>query len=128
LTAPEGIFFSAEDADSEGVEGKFYVWTPAEISAVLGKADGERVCQLFEVTSDGSFEHGTSVLRLATWKTELPPDDQAFIDRVRPALYAAREGRVRPGRDDKANTSWNGLMISALARAGAAFDEIELVK
>ncbi|SEK39275.1 thioredoxin domain-containing protein [Nonomuraea pusilla] len=120
MRTPEGAFASALDADSEGVEGRFYVWTPEELREVLGDDDGRWAAGVFEVT--GTFEHGTSVLQLLR-----DPDDGERFERVRAALLAARERRVRPGRDDKVVASWNGLVIAALAEAGAAFDRPELV-
>ncbi|MEU6718542.1 thioredoxin domain-containing protein [Nonomuraea sp. NPDC046802] len=120
LRTPEGGFASALDADSEGVEGRFYVWTPEELREVLGDDDGRWAAGLFEVT--GTFEHGTSVLQLLA-----DPDDPARWAEVRARLLAAREQRVRPGRDDKIVASWNGLAIAALAETGAVFERPDLV-
>ncbi|TDD52880.1 thioredoxin domain-containing protein [Nonomuraea terrae] len=120
MRTPEGGFASALDADSEGVEGKFYVWTPEELVEVLGDDDGRRAAELFEVT--GTFEHGTSVLQLLR-----DPDDPARYADVRARLLAARERRVRPGRDDKVVASWTGLAIAALAETGAVFERPDLV-
>ncbi|MDP9865042.1 MULTISPECIES: thioredoxin domain-containing protein [Streptosporangium] len=120
MRTPEGGFASALDADSEGVEGKFYAWTPEEIHEVLGEEDGAWAVALYEVT--GTFEHGTSVLQLLS-----DPDDAERAARVRAALLAARARRVRPGRDDKVVAAWNGLAIAALAEAGALFDRPDLV-
>ncbi|MGP4099996.1 thioredoxin domain-containing protein [Nonomuraea sp. KM90] len=120
LRTPEGGFASALDADSEGVEGKFYVWTPEELSEVLGEDDGRWAAELFEVT--GTFEHGTSVLQLLR-----DPEDPARHADVRARLLAARERRVRPGRDDKVVASWNGLAIAALAETGVVFERPDLV-
>jgi uncharacterized protein len=113
LRTPEGGLASALDADSDGEEGKFYVWTPGELTAVLGPADGEFAAAAFGVTAAGTFEHGRSVLQLRE-----DPADEARLHRVRTALLAAREERVRPGRDDKVVAAWNGLAIAALAEAG----------
>ncbi|WP_433245491.1 thioredoxin domain-containing protein [Streptosporangium sp. CA-135522] len=121
MRTPEGGFASALDADSEGVEGKFYAWTPEEIHEVLGEEDGAWAVELFEVT--GTFEHGTSVLQLPSD----PQDDERFA-RVRAALLAARARRVRPGRDDKVVAAWNGLAIAALAETGALFERPDLVE
>ncbi|WP_370021457.1 thioredoxin domain-containing protein [Planotetraspora sp. GP83] len=126
MSTPEGGFASALDADSEGPdgahgEGLFYVWTPEQLHDVLGADDGAWAASLFEVT--GTFEHGTSVLQLLA-----DPDDQARFDRVRTALRAAREKRPRPGRDDKVVVAWNGLVIAALAEAGALFERPDLVE
>ncbi|MFF0773948.1 thioredoxin domain-containing protein [Nonomuraea wenchangensis] len=120
MTTPEGGFASALDADSEGVEGRFYVWTPDQLGEVLGADDGRWATGLFEVT--GTFEHGTSVLQLPR-----DPDDPARYERVRERLLAARERRVRPGRDDKVVASWNGLAIAALAETGVVFERPDLV-
>ncbi|AWS46789.1 thioredoxin domain-containing protein [Streptosporangium sp. 'caverna'] len=121
MRTPEGGFASALDADSEGVEGKFYAWTPEELHKVLGEEDGAWAVGLFEVT--GTFEHGTSVLQLLS-----DPEDAERFARVRSALLAARAHRVRPGRDDKVVAAWNGLVIAALAETGALFDRPDLVE
>jgi uncharacterized protein YyaL (SSP411 family) len=115
MTSPDGGFYSAEDADSEGVEGKFYVWTREEIEKILGdRADA--FCRAYGVTADGNWEHGVNVLHVAG------PDAGKFAGE-RQKLFAVREKRVRPHRDEKVLTAWNGLMISALARAAQALDE-----
>ncbi len=118
----EGGFAAALDADSDGREGAFYVWTPAELSAVLGPADGEYAGQVFGVTAAGTFEHGSSVLQLRAD----PADPDRFAG-VRAALLAARERRTRPGRDDKVVAAWNGLAVAALAEAGLLFDRGDFV-
>jgi uncharacterized protein YyaL (SSP411 family) len=118
LGTPEGGFAAALDADSEGEEGRFYAWTPAELTAVLGDGDGEYAAQAFGVTPAGTFEHGRSVLqRLAD------PADPGRFAKVRAALLAGREQRVRPGRDDKVVAAWNGLAIAALAECGLLLAE-----
>jgi len=125
MTAPEGGFYSAEDADSEGVEGKFYVWTPAEIKKVLGERDGAIYCRLYDITPEGNFE-GYSIPNLiretpesAAARFDMEPEELAILaEGLRKKLFAAREKRVHPFKDDKVLTSWNGLMISALARGG----------
>ncbi|HEX6934238.1 MAG TPA: thioredoxin domain-containing protein, partial [Streptosporangiaceae bacterium] len=116
LRTSEGGFASALDADSDGEEGAFYVWTPAEITGVLGADDGGYAADLFGVTEAGTFEHGRSVL-------QLPADavDHERYERIRSALLAARSARVWPGRDDKVVAAWNGLAIAALAEAGLLF-------
>jgi uncharacterized protein len=121
LRTPQGGFASALDADSEGEEGKFYVWTPGELRDVLGADDGEFAEQAFGVTRDGTFEHGSSVLQLLA-----DPPDAPRLDRVRNSLLAARAARVRPARDDKVVAGWNGLAIAALAEAGLLLDRPEL--
>lgn len=118
LRTPEGGFASALDADSEGVEGKFYAWTPAQLVEVLGEEDGRWAADVFCVTEGGTFEHGMSVLQLLA-----DPDDGARLARVREALWSAREQRIHPARDDKVVAAWNGLAIAALAEAGALCDE-----
>jgi hypothetical protein len=118
LRTPEGGFASALDADTDGVEGLTYAWTPAQLAEVLGPEDGAWAAALLVVTERGTFEHGSSVLQLPA-----DPDDPARWDRVRTALRAARDARPQPERDDKVITSWNGLAIVALAEAGAALDE-----
>ncbi|MGI5252184.1 thioredoxin domain-containing protein [Actinacidiphila glaucinigra] len=129
LRTHEGGFASALDADSDKPggghgEGAFYVWTPAELEEVLGKEDAALAAEYFGVTEDGTFEEGASVLQL--------PADAGFVDAeriasVRGRLFAAREGRPRPGRDDKVVAAWNGLAIAALAETGAYFERPDLV-
>ena len=121
MMGEEGLFHASEDADSEGEEGLWYVWTPAELSEILGD-DAARAARLLEVTDSGSFEHGTSVLRLAQPLEQLADDERALLAKVLPALAAARETRVRPGRDTKRVTAWNALATKAFARAASAFD------
>jgi uncharacterized protein YyaL (SSP411 family) len=123
LRTAEGGLASALDADSEGEEGKYYVWTPAELTEVLGQDDGEFAASAFGVIADGTFEHGRSVLQLPA-----DPDDPARFGRVRTALLAAREQRVRPGRDDKVVAAWNGLAIAALAETGLLLGRDDLIE
>ncbi|RZN35318.1 MAG: thioredoxin domain-containing protein [Methanophagales archaeon ANME-1-THS] len=111
----EGGFYAAVDADSEGIEGAFYVWDPTEIQAVLGETQGEALCRYFGVTPHGNFERKKSVLYIAE-----PPDEVAEDDTIRAGkikLLEARNKRIRPATDDKIITSWNGFMISACAIA-----------
>ena len=122
LGTPEGGFAAALDADSDGVEGAFYVWTPDELTAVLGPADGAFAAETFGVTSSGTFEPGQSVLQLRA-----DPADQGRLERVRAALLAAREQRTRPGRDDKVVAAWNGLAIAALAESGVLLGRDDFV-
>lgn len=121
LGTPEGGFASSLDADTDGVEGLTYVWTPAQFADVLGD-DAEWAAELFVVTQDGTFEHGTSTLQLAH-----DPDDLERFESVRARLSAVRAQRPQPGRDDKVVAAWNGLAISALAQAGAYFEQPEWV-
>ncbi|WP_018683223.1 thioredoxin domain-containing protein [Actinokineospora enzanensis] len=118
LRTPAGGFAASLDADTDGVEGLTYVWTPAQLTEALGPEDGPWAADLLGVTSDGTFEHGASTLRLLR-----PVDDLARWTRVKAALLAARSTRPQPGRDDKVVTAWNGLAISALAEAGVALAE-----
>jgi uncharacterized protein YyaL (SSP411 family) len=120
LGTPEGGFASALDADSEGEEGRFYVWTPSQLVDVLGVEDGRWATELFEVT--GTFEHGTSTLQLPR-----DPDDRARFDDVRRRLLDAREQRVRPARDDKVVAAWNGLAIAGLVDTGRLLGREEYV-
>jgi uncharacterized protein YyaL (SSP411 family) len=113
LRTPEGGFASALDADSEGAEGTFYVWTPQQLVAVLGSDDGPWAARLLSVTDAGTFEHGTSTLQLR----EDPDDLERWFDCQR-RLREAREQRERPARDDKVVAAWNGLAISGLCVAG----------
>jgi uncharacterized protein len=120
LLTPEGGLASALDADSEGEEGRFYVWTPGQLEEALGAEDGQWATALFDVT--GTFEHGTSTLQLLR-----DPDDWARLDDVRARLLAAREQRVRPARDDKVVAGWNGLAIAGLCDAGRLLGREEYV-
>ncbi len=124
MTDEAGGFYSTQDADSEGVEGKFYVWTPAEIREALDAADAAIVERLWGVTEEGNFEGHTILHRALTpaeVAAELGLEEQQVheaITRTRTKLYEARSQRVAPGRDDKALTGWNGLMQRAFAEAG----------
>lgn len=122
MTSPDGAFYSAEDADSEGVEGLFYVWQPEEIISVLGDSDGRRFCDMLDITSAGNFE-GSSIPNLIKTK-EI---DDAFIDKCREKLYYAREKRVHPFKDDKVLTSWNALMAASLAVGGRILKNESLI-
>ena len=126
MTAPEGGFYSAQDADSEGEEGKFFLWTPAEVAGLLGEEDARLFGAYFDVLPGGNFE-GRSILHTphpveAVARAAGVPETrlEEAIARGRRLLFAARSERVPPGRDDKVLTAWNGLALRALARAGAA--------
>ncbi|MET8403226.1 thioredoxin domain-containing protein [Streptomyces sp900116325] len=130
LRTAEGGFASALDADSEDgdgkhVEGAYYVWTPAQLREVLGDEDAAFAAELFEVTEEGTFEEGASVLQLPRVDGAVDADRAAD---VRARLLAAREERARPGRDDKVVAAWNGLAIAALAETGAYFDRPDLIE
>ncbi|KQY56410.1 thioredoxin domain-containing protein [Nocardioides sp. Root140] len=123
LRTPEGGFASALDADSEGVEGKFYAWTPAQLVEALGEDDGAWAATTFEVTEAGTFEHGSSTLQLLR-----DPDDLVRLEDVKRRLFEARASRVRPARDDKVVAAWNGLAISGLCAAGTLLRKPEYVE
>ncbi len=121
MTAPEGGFYSATDADSEGEEGKFFVWTPGEIESILGEEEGRRFCAYYDVSENGNWE-GKSILNVrrsveqCAVKLGITAEElQASLDRARQKVYEARRQRVPPGLDDKVLTAWNGMMISAMA-------------
>ncbi len=116
------MFTSSLDADADGREGSTYVWTPRQLTEVLGDDDGPWAASAFGVTEAGTFEAGASVLQLPT-----DPDDPGRFERVRTALLTARLTRPQPGRDDKVVTAWNGLAITALAEASVAVDDPELL-
>ena len=115
MRGPEGGFYSALDADSEGEEGRFYVWTPEQMRAVLGE-DAQVTIEFYGVGEAGNFE-GANVLRRAAGAAAEEP---AGLEAARRALFEARSERTRPGLDDKRLTAWNALMLAALAEAGAA--------
>jgi uncharacterized protein len=112
-------FAASEDADSEGEEGRFYVWTETEVDALLG-ADAAAFKPAYDVTSNGNWE-GHTILRRVT--PACSPEEEEALARARAVLFQAREKRVRPGWDDKVLADWNGLAISALVRASAVFDQ-----
>jgi uncharacterized protein len=118
LGTAEGGFASALDADSDGEEGLFYTWTPAELTDALGPADGPYAAEVFGVTAAGTFEAGRSVLQLLA-----DPQDAGRLARIRDILLTKRNQRVAPGRDDKVVAAWNGLAIAALAEVGLLLDE-----
>jgi uncharacterized protein YyaL (SSP411 family) len=118
LRTPEGGLAASLDADTNGVEGLTYAWTPIQLAEVLGQQDGKWAADLLEVTGSGTFEHGTSTLQLLE-----QPDDPERWESVRTRLLAARDERPQPARDDKVITAWNGLAIAALAEAGAVFGD-----
>ncbi len=121
MTAPEGGFYSATDADSEAEEGKFFVWTPEEIESILGQEEARRFCAYYDVAEKGNWE-GKSILNVrrsveqCAAKLGITAEDlQASLDRARPKVYEARRQRVPPALDDKVLTAWNGMTISAMA-------------
>jgi hypothetical protein len=115
MTSKEGAFYSAEDADSEKIEGKFYVWNPAQVSEVLGEKEAARFMKAFDVTPEGNWEpHEPDLPRKQSVLRAIEEGDFAEAKR---RLFEARRGRVRPGLDDKVLTAWNALMVSAMAQA-----------
>ncbi len=134
MTHADGGFYSTQDADSEGEEGKFFLWTPAQVKEILGSEEGEIFCTAYDVRPGGNFE-GKSILNIP-----LPIDQLAeqlklpletLEDRLsqgRAALFAEREQRVKPGRDEKIVTAWNGLMLAAFAEAGRVLDRSDYIK
>lgn len=129
MMSPEGGFYSAEDADSEGQEGKFYCWTKAELSAALSAGELEAVVRHYGITEEGNFiDHshpeplrGLNVLSIV--EPNLSGEHAALLANAREKLMELRARRVRPYRDDKVLVSWNGMMLGALARAGILLDE-----
>ena len=139
MTDAKGGFYSAEDADSEGEEGKFYVWTAQEIAEILGKTDAELFNRVYGIEPDGNFmEEATGhrtganiphqrqpLEKLAVGLNTTADSLAANLENMRQKLFAEREKRVHPLKDDKILTDWNGLMIAALSRAAQAFDAPE---
>jgi uncharacterized protein YyaL (SSP411 family) len=128
MTDAGGGFYSSQDADSEGEEGKFFVWSREEIVETLGQHDGDLFCDYFDVTAAGNFEgqnilHITSSIQDVAAKKNLSVDQlKAILDRGRQMLFALREQRIKPGRDEKVLTAWNGLMLSSFAEAAAILE------
>ena len=116
MTDPAGGWYASQDADSEGEEGKFFVWTPEEIREVLGD-DAEEFMRVYGVTAEGNFE-GSNILSLVG-----TIEEREALAPARQKLLARREGRIRPAQDDKVLTAWNGLMLAAMAEAGRAIDD-----
>ena len=120
---PEGGFYSTQDADSEGEEGKFFVWTPAEIDALLGAEDGEVFARMYDVTEDGNFEEKNilhpilTVDQASKFFRKEKSEIEALIARTKEKLFTAREKRIKPFRDEKIIAAWNGLLLSGLAEA-----------
>ena len=139
MTGPEGGFFSAEDADSEGEEGKFYLWTQEQVREAVGDEDADFINRAFNIQKDGNFageangkKSGANILHLRKPLDEIASDlnlsRQDFDTRLKTArqkLFNYRAKRVHPLKDDKILTDWNGLMIAALAKGAQAFDEPE---
>jgi uncharacterized protein YyaL (SSP411 family) len=130
MTSDEGGFCCAEDADSEGIEGKFYLWSDEELKDLLEKEEYRLLAKLFDLREGGNFERGTYILALrssfeyASSVLNIPEKNlREGWEKIRLKLFAAREKRVHPHKDDKILADWNGLMIAALAKAAQALDE-----
>ncbi len=130
MTDAGGGFYSSQDADSEGEEGKFFVWSRQEILDVMGERHGNLFCDFFDVTESGNFE-GQNILHINASITDTAArnkvsaeDLQAIIDSGRQKLFARREQRVKPGRDQKVLTAWNGLMLAGFAEASAILERM----
>src|SRR5690606_14546129 len=121
MTADGGAFAATQDADSEGEEGRFYVWQKAEIDALLPPDEARLFCLAYDVTPEGNWEHKT-ILRRSLSPELGNSETEARLARAREALFMARETRVKPGRDDKVLADWNGLMIAALAELALQYD------
>jgi uncharacterized protein YyaL (SSP411 family)/aryl-alcohol dehydrogenase-like predicted oxidoreductase len=129
MTGPDGAFYSATDADSEGEEGKFYVWTPVEVEAVLGPEEGGRLCAYYDISDEGNWEGKSiphtprSVERVASRLGIAADALSRSLEVGRAALYEARRRRVAPGLDDKVLTAWNGMMLGAMAEGARVLSE-----
>jgi uncharacterized protein YyaL (SSP411 family) len=128
MTAPDGGFYSTQDADSEGVEGKFFVWSQAEVEEALGKEDALLFSRYYDVTPRGNWEHA-NILNVTAPEENFarslkmdPEKLKARLAEMRRKLFAVREQRTKPHRDEKVLTSWNGLMLAAFAEAAAVLD------
>jgi len=134
LTSPEGAFYSAEDADSEGKEGAFYLWTPEQLRQALGRENAALAQTIFNVTADGNFsdtrnDSGVNILYLTTPLDEIAKKHSMTLEKIleqykkiRSTLFSVRRQRTRPGRDDKVLSDWNGLAIAAFSKAAQAFN------
>jgi uncharacterized protein YyaL (SSP411 family) len=134
MLAPAGGFYATQDADSEGEEGKFFVWTKAEVDALLGEAS-RLFCRYYDITSTGNWEHGNNILHLTVSLDQIakmfdmPLEEvAASIESSKAILFAAREQRVKPFRDEKILTSWNGLMLSGMVQAYNVLGDAEALQ
>ncbi|KAJ53531.1 hypothetical protein BD780_001464 [Clostridium tetanomorphum] len=127
MTDKEGGFYSAEDADSEGEEGKFYLWTKEEISNIIGKEHEELFCKIYDITKGGNFE-GKNIPNLIKYDIEdIDKNLEEQLMEIRKKLFSYRDKRVHPYKDDKILTAWNGLAIAALAYAGRVFNNEDYI-
>ena len=134
MLSPEGGFYATQDADSEGEEGKFFVWTKAEVDALLGDAS-RLFCRYYDITATGNWEHGNNILHLTVSLEQLatmfnrPLDEvAASIEASKAVLFAAREQRAKPFRDEKILMSWNGLMLSGMVQAYNVLGDAEALQ
>src|SRR5262245_12571623 len=134
MLAPEGGFYATQDADSEGEEGKFFVWTKAEVDTLLGEAS-RLFCRYYDVTAARNWEHGNNILHLTVSLEQLatmfnrPLDEvAATIEASKAVLFAAREQRVKPFRDEKILLSWNGLLLSGMVQAYNVLGDVEALQ
>ena len=130
MTDPAGGFYSAEDADSEGKEGTFYLWDPEQIDSVLDKENARIFNTYYGITNEGNFEEGKTILNISTSMEQIEKEfrkDRSAIENIlsmaKAKIFQERAKRIRPHRDEKIITSWNGLMISSLAYGGAVLEE-----
>jgi uncharacterized protein YyaL (SSP411 family) len=135
MTDAEGGFYTGEDADSEGTEGLFYVWTPAQVRDILGKERAELFCKFYDIGPHGNFEEGRSIAHISLSIEEFAAREKAeprelehLLGEARERLFEAREERTHPLKDDKVLTSWNGLMIGAMAKAYQALGDRSFVE
>jgi len=135
MTDPEGGFYAAEDADSEGREGTFYLWEPQETTGLLGTKNARIFDEYYGVTASGNFEHGKSILNVTESVAEVarqfkmtPAGLNDLLAGARAKMLANRSTRPRPHRDDKIITAWNGLMISSMAFGGAVMDRPKYIE
>jgi uncharacterized protein YyaL (SSP411 family) len=135
MTDAEGGFYTGEDADSEGTEGLFYVWTPAQVRDILGKERAELFCKFYDIGPHGNFEEGRSIAHISLSIEEFAAREKAeprelehLLGEARERLFEAREERTHPLKDDKVLTSWNGLMIAAMAKAYQALGDRSFVE
>ncbi len=128
MTSPEGGFYSSQDADSEGREGEFFLWTSGEVESILGEPDAELICRYFDVTPEGNFE-GKNILHVprpadvvARLNGIQESELLAVIRKAKARLFEAREARIKPARDEKILTAWNGLMLRSFAEAACTLE------
>ncbi len=131
MTAPSGAFYSTQDADSEGQEGKFFIWSRSEIIEALGAEDGALFCAYYDVTEEGNFE-GRNILHVSDSLEDVAKSQGVTVERLREAiergrrrLFEIRGERIKPDRDEKSLTAWNGLMLASFAEAAAILERAD---